>query len=164
MWLLVAVAVAALAVWAVLTAQRLNRLHIRLDRSRDALQAALDRRCAVIAATLPAAAGAARATEEVRLSDRDLRSRLDKEDALAAEVAVHRAATGGDGADSAAERELRDADTRVMLALRFYNDAVADTRALRLRPLVRTLRLGGTAALPEYAALGQLPAGPGAAE
>lgn len=150
-WVLAAVVLAVGAVWAVLTAQRLDRLHIRLDRSRDALQAALDRRCAVIAATVPALAWEARQTEEIRLTDRDLGSRLGAEDALAGRMAGLEMNVGTQSP------ELADADTRVMLALRFYNDAVADTRALRLRPLVRTLRLGGTAALPEYAALGQLP-------
>ncbi|MCZ9293164.1 hypothetical protein [Corynebacterium meitnerae] len=36
------------------------------------------------------------------------------------------------------------------LAVRFYNNAVADTRRLRLRPVIRVLRLAGTAPLPEF--------------
>ena len=62
---LLAVAVTLLVAWAISTAKRLDRLHIRLDRSRDALQAALDRRCAVIAATVPELAAKAHATEAV---------------------------------------------------------------------------------------------------
>src|SRR4029078_9741485 len=46
--------------------------------------------------------------------------------------------------------ELADAEARVLLARRFHNDAVRDTPALRERPAVRGLRLGGTAALPTY--------------
>jgi 8-oxo-dGTP pyrophosphatase MutT (NUDIX family) len=46
--------------------------------------------------------------------------------------------------------ELADAEARVLLARRFHNDAVRDTLALRDRPLVRLLHLGGTAALPTY--------------
>ncbi|MDR3659155.1 MAG: NUDIX domain-containing protein, partial [Mycobacterium sp.] len=46
--------------------------------------------------------------------------------------------------------ELADAEARVLLARRFHNDAVRDTLALRERPLVRWLRLGGTAAMPTY--------------
>ena len=46
--------------------------------------------------------------------------------------------------------ELADAEARVLLARRFHNDAVRDTLALRERPAVRLLRLGGTAALPTY--------------
>ena len=47
-------------------------------------------------------------------------------------------------------RTLADAHTRVELAMRFYNDAVSDTRTLRLRPLVRFFHLGGHASPPEY--------------
>ena len=46
--------------------------------------------------------------------------------------------------------ELADAEARVLLARRFHNDAVRDTLALRERPAVKMLRLGGTAALPTY--------------
>lgn len=42
-------------------------------------------------------------------------------------------------------------------ARRFYDQAVADTRAVRLKPLVRILRLAGTAPMPEFAPL--VPAG-----
>jgi 8-oxo-dGTP pyrophosphatase MutT (NUDIX family) len=38
----------------------------------------------------------------------------------------------------------------VLLARRFHNDAVRDTVALRERPLVRALHLGGTAPMPTY--------------
>ena len=37
-----------------------------------------------------------------------------------------------------------------MMARRFYNDAVRDTRHLGERRVVRLLRLGGHAVLPEY--------------
>lgn len=147
--LVVAALVAAVVVfsaWAYFTAQRLDRLHIRLDRSRDALQAALDRRCAVIAATLPALAGRARAVEEIRFTPTNLTARCAAEDALRGDV----------GKYPGLPKELVDADARVMLALRFYNDAVRDTRAVRLGPAVRALRLAGTAALPEYASLSAL--------
>lgn len=140
-WVVVAILLTLFAAWAYFTARRLDRLHIRLDRSRAALQAALDRRCAVVAVTCPELAADAHAVEEIRMSAGNLTDRLEAESALRPRIAACEGA------------ELQDADTRVLLALRFYNDAVADTRALRLRPVVRTLRLGGTAALPEYAAL-----------
>ncbi|AWB85084.1 hypothetical protein C3E79_06230 [Corynebacterium liangguodongii] len=146
-------AVIALCLWAYLTAHRLDRLHIRLDRSREALQAALDRRCAVIAATLPSLASRARATEEIRLTARDIATRLEAEDALRGAV------DGGvdkDARADAAREALAEADVRVMLALRFYNDAVRETRAIRLLAPVRALRLGGTAALPDYAHVSSL--------
>ena len=46
--------------------------------------------------------------------------------------------------------ELADAEARVLLGRRFHNDAVRDTLALRERPVVRLLRLGGRAPLPTY--------------
>ncbi|MCT1411069.1 hypothetical protein M3G47_03835 [Corynebacterium sanguinis] len=141
-WVAVVALVALVLLWAYLTAQRLDRLRIRVDRSRDALQAAMDRRCAVIAATMPELAERARAAELVGMTPRDVATRCGVEDALRGDVDKHGAA--GD---------LADADTRVMLALRFYNEAVSDTRAVRLRMPVRVLRLGGSAALPEYAHL-----------
>ncbi|GAA3517745.1 hypothetical protein NUW87_00885 [Corynebacterium pilbarense] len=142
-WIAVAVVVTVLAAWAYNTAQRLNRLHIRLDRSRDALQAALDRRCAVIAALYPELGAAAQRTEQIRLGPDDVHTRFVQEKQLSAVVAERIAGEEMPG-------PLSDADIRVELATRFYNDAVADTRALRLRPSVSFLRLGGTAALPQF--------------
>ena len=147
-----AVAVTLFAAWAYHTAQRLNRLHIRLDRSRDALQAALDRRCAVVATLYPELAPLARMTEDVRLQPTDLHTRLALEDRLTEQVEQVTAGT-------APPAQWEDASTRVALAQRFYNDAVTDTLALRERPSVRALRLGGTAALPAYAVDRHLPAG-----
>jgi hypothetical protein len=46
--------------------------------------------------------------------------------------------------------ELTEAESRVLLARRFHNDAVRDTLALRERRPVRWLRLGGHAPLPTY--------------
>ena len=45
---------------------------------------------------------------------------------------------------------MADAQTRVIMARRFSNDAVRDTRALAERRSVRWLRLGGRAPLPDY--------------
>ena len=138
-----AVSLTLLAAWAYSTAQRLHRLHIRLDRSRDALQAALDRRCAVVAAVYPELGVVAGETERTRLTPTDLQSRMQQEACL---VQVLRERAGGREEPA----PLQDANTRVSLALRFYNDAVEDTRALSSRPLVRALRLGGTAAPPQF--------------
>src|SRR5699024_4293988 len=46
--------------------------------------------------------------------------------------------------------ELADAEQRVVIARRVYNDAVRDTLALRRKRQVRYFRLAGTAAQPEY--------------
>lgn len=142
--LVLAVALTLCAAWAFNTAQRLNRLHIRLDRSRDALQAALDRRCAVVAVLFPELAALAAQTEQIPLTATDLRRRLSQETQLTEAL---RERVG----QNPWPPQLQDAHTRVELALRFYDDAVADTRALRLRPAVRVLRLGGTATLPQFA-------------
>lgn len=139
-WVLLAVAATLLVVWAIFTARRLDRLHVRLDRSRDSLAAALDRRMAVVAAVAPSLAGAAREAEAVGFEPGRFASRL------AAEQSVITALP----ADAAANPELARADERVALALRFYNDAVAVTRAVRLKPGVRALRLAGTAPMPEF--------------
>lgn len=143
MLIVVAVSLTLLAAWVYSTAQRLHRLHIRLDRSRDALQAALDRRCAVVAAVYPELGSLAGETERTRLTPADHQSRMQQEARLAQAL---RERAGGRQDPS----PLQDANTRVSLALRFYNDAVEDTRALSSRPLVRALRLGGTAAPPEF--------------
>src|SRR4029450_3272455 len=46
--------------------------------------------------------------------------------------------------------ELHEAGTRVLIARRFYNDAVRDTRALRARRMPRLLRLAGHRDMPQF--------------
>ncbi|MBP3948342.1 hypothetical protein [Corynebacterium sp. Marseille-P3884] len=100
--------VLAVVVWAILTARRLDRLHIRLDRARAALDSAVEHRDAVA---------------DIVANTRD---------------------------DEAARTALAVAEDRVELSLRLYNGAVAATRAVRLKPGVRALRLAGTAPMPEF--------------
>lgn len=140
-YLLIAVVVTAVVLWAYSTAQRLNRLHIRTDSARQALGAALDRRAALVGALIPEATDAARRAESIpliysRFDDRARAERRISEVILAQPTPIPEA--------------LVDAAARVELAHRFYNDAVTDTRNLRTRVMVRTLRLGGLAPLPEY--------------
>ncbi|NLZ57569.1 MAG: hypothetical protein GX898_04570 [Corynebacterium sp.] len=137
----VAVVITAIVLWAYSTAQRLNRLHIRTDSSRQALQAALDRRAALVGALIPGATEAARHAESIpliysRFADRSRAERRISEMILSQQPPVPEA--------------LVDAAARVELAHRFYNEAVTDTRDLRTRASIRTLRLGGRAPLPEY--------------
>lgn len=141
----------ALAAWAYQTANRLNRLHVRYDLSWQALDSALARRSVVARAIAIDAYGnaaegrwlAARAGMAER-APRD--GREERENELSSALAsVDPAAL-----PVALVAELADAEARVLLARRFHNDAVRDTLALRQRPLVRLLRLGGTAALPAY--------------
>ncbi|MCZ9308538.1 hypothetical protein ACUY3K_09105 [Corynebacterium uberis] len=135
--------VTIIAAWAYFTAQRLNRLHIRTAAALQALRAALDHRAHLVVATVPEAQEAANRAAAIEMSYATLDARA------VAEVQVEEALRDAPERQDT-QRALVDASTRVELARRFYNDAVTDTRALRTRPLVRALRLGGTARLPEY--------------
>jgi hypothetical protein len=141
-------------------AGRLDRLHARVEAARAALDAALVRRSYVALelaagglldpATSLLIAGAAHNArtagepDERAESDltRALRAALSQpgfRDALAAR-------TGGDELLA----ELEAAAHQVFLARKFYNDAVAATRAARRRWLARLLRLAGGAPWPEF--------------
>lgn len=151
---LVLVAVALLAAtvgWAYQTASRLNRLHVRCDLSWQALDAALARRAVVARAVAFEAYGdaltgrrLAAVADAAERASRDARETA--ENALSAELAMVDTAS----LPPAMIAELADAEARVLLARRFHNDAVRDTVALRERPLVRALHLGGTAPMPTY--------------
>lgn len=146
---LVLALVVLVGLWAYGTANRLDRLHVRTDLAWQALDAALARRSVVVrslAHDLPEDAAAA-------LVDLSLRAeRVDRPGRERAENALSRALAGIDAADvrPAHAAELADADARVLIARRFHNDAVRDTRALQGRRLVRWLHLGGTAQMPPY--------------
>ncbi|OMC34521.1 exopolyphosphatase [Mycobacterium sp. GA-1841] len=137
--------------WAYQTANRLDRLHVRYDLSWQALDGALARRAVVArAVAIDAYAGAAQGKRLVALAD--AAERAPRSGREAAENDLSAALAAVDPADLPVRlvAELADAEARVLLARRFHNDAVRDTLALRERPAVRALRLGGTAALPSY--------------
>lgn len=142
-WIIVlaAVLLTIVVLWAYFTAQRLNRLHIRTDSARLSLQASLDRRAAVVGALIPDASAAAAEAESIPLEYGNFDRRASAERTISAAISE---------LEPQVPAQLIDADVRVQLAHRFYNEAVADTRALRLRQPVRVLRLGGTADLPEF--------------
>lgn len=140
-YLLIAVLITAVLLWAYFTAQRLNRLHIRTDSAREALGAALDRRAALVGALIPEAAEAARRAEAISLVYQRFEERARAEREIS-EIILRQPAP--------IPESLTDAATRVEMAHRFYNEAVTYTRGLRTRISVRVLRLGGTAPLPEY--------------
>ncbi|MEZ0353805.1 NUDIX domain-containing protein [Mycobacterium sp. pR1184] len=145
---------AAIGVWALQTAQRLNRLNIRYDLSWQALDSALARRAVVArAVAIDAYGGSSNSPEGRRLAaladaaERAPRqSRENAENELSAALAMVDPAALPAGLIA----ELADAEARLLLARRFHNDAVRDTLALGARGPVRALRLGGTAALPSY--------------
>ena len=137
--------------WAFQTANRLDRLHVRYDLSWQALDGALARRAVVARAVAVDAYGGG--PEGKRLATlAGAAERAPRSGREAAENELSAALTLVDPASLpvALVAELADAEARVLLARRFHNDAVRDTLTLRERPAVRTLRLGGTAALPTY--------------
>ncbi len=149
-WLLLMVAafVVLTLVWAAWTLTRLRRLAGRVRRAWDVLDAALLRRAALAAAL---------AREHAAELGEDLAADL----AAAAAGARSPAAGDREAAENALGRELRrvpeelrpaagEADVRVGLARRFYNDAVRDTRSLRRRRLPRLLRLHARRPVPRY--------------
>ena len=153
--LLDAAVLVLLAGWTSWVLTRLNRLEERVTRAWTALDGQLQRRAGLaeeLARRYPAAVGEERARY------------------VAAFAAAGRRPADGDreAAENLLGRELRElaadlpdvpvalrADlagtaTRVLLARRFYNDAVRDTRELRGRRLPRLLRLHGRRPLPRY--------------
>ncbi|AEI09498.1 putative secreted protein [Corynebacterium resistens DSM 45100] len=131
---------AVVGMWASGVAQRLNRLHIRTDAARISLQGALDARAAVVEALQPELAEDVNRLASTVLRATNMGSRSDAENAVARRL------------DSSvlANSSFISASTRVDLAARFYNEAVADTRSVRARPAVRVLKLAGRAPLPEF--------------
>lgn len=155
-WLIVAlialvVVLAVFGAWAYQTANRLDRLNVRYDLSWQALDGALARRAVVArAVAIDAYGGAPEGGRLAALADAAERAprqaRENAENELSAALAVVDPASLPAGLIA----ELADAEARLLLARRFHNDAVRDTLALAERRMVRTFRLGGTAALPSY--------------
>jgi 8-oxo-dGTP pyrophosphatase MutT (NUDIX family) len=148
---LVVLVLAVVGSWAYRTANRLDRLNVRYDLSWQALDSALARRAVVArAVAIDAYGGSPEGRRLAALADAAENSprhaREHAENELSAGLAVVDPASLPAGLIA----ELADAEARVLLARRFHNDAVRDTLALAERPLVRGLRLGGTAALPSY--------------
>ena len=155
-WLVVAIVVLVLVLavfgaWGYQTANRLDRLNVRYDLSWQALDGALARRAVVArAVAIDAYGGAPQGRRLAVLADAAERAprhaRENAENELSAALAIVDPASLPTGLIA----ELADAEARLLLARRFHNDAVRDTLALAERPMVRTFRLGGTAALPSY--------------
>jgi hypothetical protein len=158
-WLIAAVCVAVLlTLWITLTLTRLDRLHARVDAAQSALDAQLVRRAAALLQLaersdprlpveriidLTSTARAALALRQWQDPERQ-----------AVENQVGRAIAGlqADRARLPADAvtELVESATRVMIARRFFNDAVHDTRTLRARRMPRLLHLAGRRELPSF--------------
>jgi hypothetical protein len=132
------------------TANRLDRLHVRLDAGWAALDAALARRSVVARAVAAGAldddqaASLRRAADAAETAPRQEREASENE-LTRVLAAVDRHRLPGRLAD-----ELADAEQRMVIARRVHNDAVRDTLTLRQRRKVRYFRLAGTAPRPEY--------------
>ncbi|MEE6177601.1 NUDIX hydrolase [Mycobacterium sp. 050134] len=155
-WLAVAIALLVAAAlllggWAYRTANRLDRLHVRYDLSWQALDGALARRAVVArAVAIDAYGGAPEGRRLAALADAAENAPRQARESHENELSAALALVDPGSLPAGLIAELADAEARVVLARRFHNDAVRDTLALRERFLVRTLRLGGTAALPSY--------------
>lgn len=156
--LLVAVVV-VMGAWALQTASRLNRLHVRYDLSWQALDGALGRRAVVARAVATDAYGRSPAGKQLAaLAATAERAPRSGREAAENELSTALALVDPASLPVALVAEAADAEARVLLARRFHNDAVRDTLALRERPLVRWFHLGGTAAMPTYFEIAELAA------
>jgi hypothetical protein len=164
--IVVVVVVAMLGVYVSWRAGRLDRLHARLEARRAALDVALVRRSSVAlelassglldpatSLLLASVAHDARSAQNGQgweggqeLPESDLTRALR---AVFGQPEFRASLNGTEGADELLT-ELEGAAHQVFLARKFYNDAVAATRAARRTPLVRLLRLAGGAPLPEF--------------
>jgi len=164
-WGLVALlALAALAWYLSATAQRIDRLHRRVETSRAALDAELTRRASAALefstsgvldpASALVLADAATASLDAPRTPAALRDANDADDAQRWRVesdltwALAAALPEQDGEGLA---RVLDAERRVELARRFHNDAVVQTRRLRGKRIVRWAHLAGRARVPETA-------------
>lgn len=139
--IIISVAITVFLAYCWFTAQRMHRLQIRTDAALNALEAALDRRAVVVSMVNPAARTYAIQAEAIRLSPEHFERRGQQEREIAEVI---------NALPDPLPPPLVEAETRVQIAYRFYNDAVLDFRSIRMRPLVRALRLGGNAAIPEF--------------
>jgi hypothetical protein len=167
-WLLVLVGLVLVALYLRGLAGRLDRLHVRVDAARDALDAQLVRRTAAAlelahAGLLDPATSVLLAEEAYGAQTADVSERARSESELtgALHASIPDAQTVDVLAASARGADLLDAlrtsCAQVVLARRFYNDAVRATQGLRDRRLVRWLHLAGTAPYPRAFEMDDLP-------
>lgn len=142
---------AAGVVGAMRAATRLDRLHVRTDAAWAALDAALCRRARAVKG-LDGSAALRCAVDAALLAGPDvaLRAGAAVREEIENELGRVLAVLDRRGLEPACAGRLADAEQRVVIARRVYNDAVRDTLALRSHRMVRWLRLAGTAAAPRY--------------
>jgi hypothetical protein len=164
--LLVLAVLAVLAMYVTWRANRLDRLHVRLETARAGLDAALVRRAAIVlelamSRLLDPATSLllATAAHEARTADTERRefaeSNLTRAIRAVVEQPDFRKILGMQQSPDRADGtglldELAAAAQKVAFARRFSNDAVAAVRAARRKLLARALPLAGGAPLPEF--------------
>lgn len=161
-WIVIAVLAALVGLYLSMTAGRLDRLHRRIDASRQALDTQLLQRSALCleiassslfdpatAVVLADSAHAARASLDDDVIARGL-AESDLTRVLAAAIPddAEAEALREEAADPEMLDELRRACARVQLSRRFHNDAVRACRQVRKQRLVRWLRLAGRTPWP----------------
>ncbi|GLW67022.1 membrane protein [Actinomadura rubrobrunea] len=157
-WIAVVFLVGVYVSW---RATRLDRLHVRVETARAALDAALVRRAAValeLAASRlldPATSLLlATAAHQARTADAESREFAESDLSRALRAVADQpefAATVAAGDEGKAVlEELAGAAAKVVYARRFYNDAVAAARVARGKLLIRVLPLAGKAPLPDF--------------
>jgi 8-oxo-dGTP pyrophosphatase MutT (NUDIX family) len=140
-----------IGVWAIRTANRLDRLNVRYDLSWQALDGALARRAVVArAVAIDAYGGSAEGRRLTVLADAAERASRHARENVENELSAALATVDPAALPAGLIAELADAEARLLLARRFHNDAVRDTLALAERRSVRAFRLGGTATPPSY--------------
>ncbi|HUR06445.1 MAG TPA: hypothetical protein VM347_28115 [Nonomuraea sp.] len=142
-------------------AGRLDRMHIRLELAREALDAALMRRRAVVlelagsrlldpATSLVLAAAA----HEARMSGPEDREHAESDLSGALRAAVDQERFAEKLSESPGGQvlleELGAAVAKVVYSRRFYNSAVGVTRTAQRRWLARVLRLAGHTEYPQF--------------
>jgi hypothetical protein len=155
-WFVLAVAVVLLVLlWAFWQLTRLRRLRIRVGRAWTALDAQLQRRAGLaeeLAREYAGAVGEDRAPYLAAFA-RDARDPRDGDRETAENLLgreLRDLPPDLPGIPTALRNDLAGTASRLVLARRFYNDAVRDTRELRGRRLPRLMRLHARRPLPRY--------------
>jgi len=161
-WIVAALVIAGFALYLSSTAGRLDRLHLRLEADRLALDRQLQHRCGVAAELVAAgeldpasALLVGQAIHQARTADREdvvawagAESNLTRALGLALEDPDDTAELSRDPATGEVLRELAGACRRVQLTRRFLDDGVNACRVMRNHRMVRWFRLAGHAPWP----------------
>ncbi|MDQ4039148.1 MAG: hypothetical protein M3313_12575 [Actinomycetota bacterium] len=145
---------AVLLFWIASTVSRLDRLDERVSAARSALDAQLVRRAAVAQAVAdehPEVLGQRAA--ELRRAAHDALNAAEATREEAENTLGHLLRAVGPeigGLPKSLALDLRSTSERVVLARRFYNDAVRDNRLLRGQALSRLFRLAARRPLPAH--------------